>query len=661
MNRVLMFGLLAPIEGREGIRRQISLAHKYGTRCNTIEWARRGCMRKLESAEAFALRRIMDDAKKVYDEARKAMKRDRAKKRSKLESSSFLLERMKMTKAVFMEKKAMWKEARHRTFDVRAAQNLDVRANNLMKRVSARSKVAWGTKALHQSAMRQARAKMPLWDKHAQPNNPKPKRWDGSGALSVQIMGGMELADPWDEKMKSWKPAPKSPHMQLRLDPGVLVGKQLERAPRLAPGKSAKRFRVLRMRVSSNPDRSPVWGAWPIQMHRPLPEGARVMRATVQVLRRGEREVWTLLLFVETEVRGGLGRGDVGIDIGWRKIDEELRVGAWYDENGAHGDFRLTESEIESLKRAGHSRKPKQDSGEREEDRDESEEPANENEMAAGLRKVRDDNRNAMCAEILAWLRAHGSALPRWLEERTANISKWQSAGHLRKLWAVWQYCAVPGDEEIVASLEAYIIQDRHLRTYECEQRDQGIARRQDKYRRIANEIAKKYSRVMLEHFDLSKMARRPKDEDVESENETARSNRVIAALSKFRGAIVNAVLSRGGEVWKVPAAWTTQTCAESGKRERFDAAPEIDHTCECGCGLRWDQDVNAAKNILRLGREGKSDGENPDPSRGAERIEILREKQGKREGAWHRRKREKKEKAAETDAARSGGDMAAE
>ena len=57
-----------------------------------------------------------------------------------------------------------------------------------------------------------------------------------------------------------------------------------------------------------------------------------------------------------------------------------------------------------------------------------------------------------------------------------------------------------------------------------------------------------------------------------------------------------------GRVVVEVDPAYTSQTCSSCGQRfpERIDLSVR---TVSCPCGLVLDRDVNAAINILRLGR----------------------------------------------------------
>ena len=124
-------------------------------------------------------------------------------------------------------------------------------------------------------------------------------------------------------------------------------------------------------------------------------------------------------------------------------------------------------------------------------------------------------------------------------------------------------------------------------------------------YRLFARELAR-YRRVVVQQLDLRDFAELPDPGEKEDPRTTAsRGRRFTAALGELLGACADAVTRAGGEWTEVDPAWTTQTCFACGKIDPFDAAGSIDHTC-AQCGSRWDQDENAARNLLRAAQSGK-------------------------------------------------------
>ena len=68
-----------------------------------------------------------------------------------------------------------------------------------------------------------------------------------------------------------------------------------------------------------------------------------------------------------------------------------------------------------------------------------------------------------------------------------------------------------------------------------------------------------------------------------------------LTAMTSYKAA------NAGGEVVMVDPRGTSQTCPECGTVAKKTLA-ERTHRCP-GCGLALDRDLNAARNILRLGR----------------------------------------------------------
>jgi len=74
------------------------------------------------------------------------------------------------------------------------------------------------------------------------------------------------------------------------------------------------------------------------------------------------------------------------------------------------------------------------------------------------------------------------------------------------------------------------------------------------------------------------------------------------AAWSGFFTMLSYKAESAGRKLVKVNPAYTTQDCHRCGHRQKLTLADRI-YKCPC-CGLHIDCDLNAAKNILRLGMQ---------------------------------------------------------
>jgi len=149
--------------------------------------------------------------------------------------------------------------------------------------------------------------------------------------------------------------------------------------------------------------------------------------------------------------------------------------------------------------------------------------------------------------------------------------------------------------------------QKRHVQlwTWVVNLRDQLTRRRLELYRRFAAQVAERYGTVYLERFDLRRVSRAPKAE-VEDIPITGKY-RVIAAPGIFRMVVESTCRRSGVQVRRVRPRNSTLTCHSCGQLERWNVAKEVVHTCRCGAS--WDQDYNAAVQILRAGLTENMDG----------------------------------------------------
>lgn len=419
-------------------------------------------------------------------------------------------------------------------------------------------------------------------------HRPVPKRYyKGSGVLAAQVMKGMAVP-LWESQG----------HGQTQID--VKNG-------------------VVRLRLGSE-GRNPIWGEWPVVFHRPLPPEARVkwVKMKREVLSSGKHE-WSCLITLELPddyVCEEGGNGVVAIDLGWRlqKSSSNLRVGYCYDGNGqVEGGSVITEHrngmsipETIQIPEGGYEIQLPQAIIERLRKVDD-------------LQSIRRRIFNEAVDRLKTWRKECRDECPEWFLTRTRTLAHWASESALSSLVGTptgkgnpdvdppgvvtWRHNRFDGDESIFEDMEAWRKQDKHLLTWQESQRRSVLRRRKDFYRRIGASLARRYSSVVFEDFDLAKMKRRnPVDGDVDVK--AVKWNEKTVASGEFREAVAQAFMLRGGKVWKVPSKLTTITCHQCGCQEKWDAAPSIEHVCS-QCGAKWDQDANAAVNILHIYENG--------------------------------------------------------
>jgi hypothetical protein len=265
-----------------------------------------------------------------------------------------------------------------------------------------------------------------------------------------------------------------------------------------------------------------------------------------------------------------LDRPTIAVDIGWRQMpDGSLRVAGWADTAGGRGEFVLSPADIRALR------------------------------QCEDLQSERDVLYEAVRDRLKRWIDDTSEATE-WMRAISPTIRAWRSPARLVSLLARWRAeepNVTPGAVVIRADLEAWADRDRHAWATVEARRIWALRRRKDKYQCWAKEIAKLCGTVVLEKFDLRSMAvRKPVGEDA-AENETARSNRQLAAVSYLREYLLQASRAQGATVVQVDAADSTRTCPSCGLVADRDAQAQVRLACECGHA--WDQDVEGAAPVL--------------------------------------------------------------
>lgn len=400
------------------------------------------------------------------------------------------------------------------------------------------SDVWWGTKNAMVASLEASYASTPPY------NRLSFRRWTRNGILAAQVQGGADVS-------------------------AVLGGScttvQIARVP-------GKKRAVCRIRMDSDERRKPIWTEVPIAYHRELPDGARVMQV-VLVRRQGYHyypgsnrpprpyDEWSVNLTLRCpEETKPCGVGAVGLDVGWRaKPDGSLRVAYWADGSGAHGELCLPPHAVKLFF-----------------DKHEAQ-------------SLRDSQFNSMRDELIRWLEKNPH--PEALAEATKNLPLWASPARLLHVISTWT--RFDGDAEIYTNLLAWRRQDTLVERDFVLRPNRGRNIRLDTYRNFAAFLGKKYSTIAVEDLNVSDMRSGPLPESDEAEF-VPTTYRDVASV----GLLLSIVGQQGrAEVVKLPPHGTTSVCHHCGSNEEFDRR-ELVHACR-SCGREWDQDENAAKNLL--------------------------------------------------------------
>lgn len=437
----------------------------------------------------------------------------------------------------------------------------------------------WGSYLVVEQAADQARkGKM----------DPSFKRSNGEGHLAVQISKGLDTKDIFGTQEKH------DTRAWIETEPG-------------------RRDRVLHFRYGSHGSaeegtyigedapaaRSGVFAKLRFKMHRELPPG-RIKWVHVIKRRVADQERWFVQFVVSMEgVTEAVARSDcdkvtqppLALDVGWRlKENGDLRVAYGVSASGSSGGTTM-----ELVLPAALLKK---------------------DEHVAGLASLRDKLLNEMKAKVTDCLtklttvssEEHLSAMVVF-----ETVSQWRNPGRFMSfVRAVEKGAYVEGlawkalPTKLREEIRAYAHQDRHLWQWQDFERRKVQHQRREIYRLFAVSIARKHERVVLEDFDLRVFARRGTvDVDSTTDSRPYMRLRALACVSALRDTITQACASRRVPVEIRSAAYTTLDCHVCGHRHASDSAlakklrDEVVGTCE-KCGATWDQDENAARNLLK-------------------------------------------------------------
>ena len=548
MLKVFSYGLLPPSQETKAlIQEHLFLAHKYRNRLIEIERTRRLSLRQALSAysDIQTLEASVEVTKKAFILASKAVKNARIETRDRKVPKDF-------QEALRAAKEAL------RT----SRQTLRIRQSELRNDpVYLKEKERIEEASL--AARKEARASSGVYwgtyqlienaadtsfKRTAFDKDPPFLRFRGEGQLGVQIQ-----KNPEDRSVPGLpSEALFRPNTIVWVDP---VPEATTRSERRKLARTTLHFRL------GSKDRKPIWIDIPLIMHRLIPSKTYIKRVTITKRNVGPFEEWTAD-FTVTDVQEVqvASKGIIGMDLGWRSFpDGSLRIAFWKSEDGESGDVRLSPELIRGLR------------------------------IPDGLQRARDKIFEDIKARIAA--------------SRLEGFDNIKSQRRLAAFYLKWKDARIQGDEDIFEEVTSWYRRDRHLWQYETGQRSKAYRRRREFYRTTAAKLAETYRDLVLEDFDLRSVTEdRLEDEE---RNDRAQSNRQLAAVSEFRLILINAFLSRGGKVHKKPCQGTTITCSQCLSVEDFDKN-ELRHTCSNG--HTWDQDENAAENLLRLWKEDPTD-----------------------------------------------------
>jgi len=433
-----------------------------------------------------------------------------------------------------------------------AYEGINERKTELEKAARAQCGVYWGTYLLIEKAIEDAAKK---------PNGLQFRRWDRHGRIGVQLQGGEDAsALLCDEDTR------------LRI-----INRSCGRQPKYATNPD-DRFRTLQIRIGSD-GRAPIFATFPLFMDRPLPPNTRIKNAYVTMTEVSPSKTdWHVCFTIESAALApGVihrGLGVVAINIGWRASDDSLRVGTWVDDRGRTGEIRPPECAITHY------------------------------EKASSLRAIRDRMFNAARDQFKALgglVSERAANTPAWFTDALRWAHAWRSPERLVRLVERWREQRFDGGAlALYETLEVWRRQERHLHDWEDNARIKANRQRDNHYREEALKLVRAYTTVVIGDENYSDLAVKQAADPVPQPS----ANRFHAAPSILRAEIRSCGSKHGAEVEVVEMANLTKTCHACSQLCVWDQRRQVNHTCE-HCGRQWDQDQNAARNMLRVHASG--------------------------------------------------------
>lgn len=405
---------------------------------------------------------------------------------------------------------------------------------------------------------------------------------------------------------------------------------------------------------------------FPMVLHRLIPEAAALKLVDVIFRRHGSRydvsavvsmDAWRVPRPVIEKHNG------VALNLGWRVLnDGGVRVGYWVGDDGAQGEFQVPADIVSELR------------------------------FNRSLQSIRDERLDRIKVRLAEWIKQQQD-LPAWLPQMAAKLTAWRSQPRLAKLFRFWRehrfendskgddrlaawrrqrtqerhaavdriqanpdlveglsarerfaakHPDVPFDYETedldgFALLDAWHEKDCHLWDWESAVRRKSILHRREHYRMFAASLAQQYKCLTINATPIAEFREKPSD-DEEGEAETPRKTIQMVAPGSLETILLQAFSVGKGHRFQVvdpespECQLITQWCHVHEGAELFDKRPSIDHVCGT-CGAKWDQDRNAAINLIRRWqRDRPHDGNAPDARRTIGKMERLKAEKKERE-----------------------------
>lgn len=549
------YGLLAPLDWGPDCYEHLWLQNRLWNQLVEIEHGYREQYRELvaQHPETAPLEAEMSELKAEQAELRKERKAKRQRERADVkmpEVNARLKVLAQQVKSLGAELRAARKLAREALKEPVAALNSE--RFEAVKLARQQSRLFWGNYNAICQSYEVARGR-------AMKDNTELRfhRFRGEGRFTVQVQGGVTPEDLFG-----------GARSEAFIEPLQSV-----------PGRKGKPCPRLRLTVYTTKSEDGEFVrrmvTWPLVYHRPLPPDARIQQIVVtrkQVGTKWRYEAKFTVRVPDAEIERGLDLDPCGINLGFRvRRDGGIRVAMLADQDG-ESELALSAEWIEAM------------------------------EYVESLQQRRDHDLNTILALLKEeWIRRpKPDFMDTDLTEQVVDplrqiiTAPRVAAGRLAAVVIRWR------DTDwwpmMRIQVEAWRRRDKRLLEEQANRREKLLLHRREQYRLWAREVAQRYGIIAIGEIDLKTIARLEVGEEKTELYERARRNRTRASLYQLQQELHAQAAKAGSDVVKVPAReGYTQHCHVCGTL--CEVGEDLVHICVCGA--RWDQDINAARNIL--------------------------------------------------------------
>ena len=594
LTRTFVFGAFPPTIGANLVEEALLKGGRYYNDLTAIRRTGRQDYRKLRSSMYPDIQEI-EDALELKDAEYKQLQG--AIKAFKISSRSRKVDPLMAARAAVLKtERAKLRDRWHtineqiktdRDFS-KKVEAMNAKTNELEREAREGCGVYWGTYLLVEDAVKRAfKSKIKAVERVDKKTkqiykdrDPWFHTWKGEGRIGVQLQketgsteGGISLGQLTTDT-------------RFQID---LPSRDIYALPRGLRIKASQT--KARIRVGSDKHAKPIWAEFPIVMHRPLPEDARIVWAWVSRTKGHLRSPWKYqlgLILKSSELLSGPKLspkvqldppprhvGTATINFGWRQMtDGSLRVATV--NNPAYGKPEEIRLPARLMNRFDYSE---------------------------SLRSIKQKHFNTAKEEMLNWIGENCGKieLPEWLTDIRPYFHLVKSQIKMARLIWHWRKNRFAGDDVIFASMNAWAIKWAHLHEGEECNYKRALNFRKDFYRKTVSRLLQMHADIAMEDFDMREIAKRKAPEFCLIGGDQAKANRVRAAVSELRLWLAAMAPRYHTTVTLVKAQNNTKRCHMCGElvelpQEAFIRKIKI--TCtNPECKATWDQDVNNTEN----------------------------------------------------------------